>query len=95
MSAIAGSDGCRAAGESLGRVVARREEHHEAQIGLARELGLSVVFHNRNATEDLLRVLREESSGDLTGAAHYFQGDWEYASSLLDMGYYISFAKPL
>ena len=29
------------------------------------------------------------------GAAHYFQGDWDDACQVLDMGFYISLAKPL
>ncbi len=72
-----------------------QEEAFRVQLGIAREQGLAVVFHNRGATEDTLRVLRDESRGGLTGAAHYFQGDWHYASALLDLGFYISVAKPL
>jgi TatD DNase family protein len=72
-----------------------QEDAFRAQIGIAREQVLAVVFHNRQATADTLRVLREEQAGELGGAAHYFQGDWEYAKALLDMGLHISLAKPL
>ncbi|GEM_PF-1727570 len=72
-----------------------QEEAFRAQVGIAREHGLAVVFHNRVATEDTLRVLSDERVGQLGGAAHYFQGDWAYAKSLLDLGLHISFAKPL
>ena len=72
-----------------------QERAFRAQIGIAREQGLAVVFHNRRATEDTLRVLKEERVSELGGAAHYFQGDWEYAKALLDLGIYVSLAKPL
>jgi TatD DNase family protein len=74
---------------------AAQEHAFRAQIGVARELGLAVVFHNREATADTLRVLREERAGDLGGAAHYFQGGWEYAKSVIDLGLMVSLAKPL
>jgi TatD DNase family protein len=72
-----------------------QEAAFRAQIGIAREQGLTVVFHNRLATKDTLRVLKEEHIGELGGAAHYFQGDWAYAKALLDLGVCISLAKPL
>ncbi len=72
-----------------------QEAAFRTQIAIAREQALAVVFHNRMATVDTLRVLREERVGELGGAAHYFQGDWAYASALLDLGLHISLAKPL
>ncbi len=66
-----------------------------AQIDIARERGLAIVFHVREAQEDTLRVLAEERAGELGGAAHYFQGDVPYARAVLDMGFHISLAKPL
>lgn len=72
-----------------------QERAFRGQIGVAREHGLAVVFHNRLAAEDTLRVLKEERVGELGGAAHYFQGDWAYAKALLNLGMHISLAKPL
>ena len=65
------------------------------QIRMAQSAGLAVVFHNREATEDTLRILRETNAGKSGGAAHYFQGSWDYACSLMDMGFHLSLAKPL
>jgi TatD DNase family protein len=72
-----------------------QERAFRAQLGIAREAGLPVVFHMRFATGDMLRVLGEERVSDLGGAAHYFQGSHEEAAAVIDMGCYISLAKPL
>ncbi|MFW6195265.1 MAG: TatD family hydrolase [Chloroflexota bacterium] len=72
-----------------------QERAFRAQIEIARDRRLPVVFHNRDATEPVLRVLREEDARTVGGAAHYFQGDLSYAHALMDMGMFISLAKPL
>ncbi len=66
-----------------------------AQISLAREVGLPVIFHSREAHAETLRVLREEGGYEVGGAAHYFQGDLEAARQVIDLGFYISLARPL
>ena len=65
------------------------------QIGLARELRLPIVFHSREAHDEVLRVLREERAYEVGGAMHYFQGDMDTARAAIDLGFYISLAKPL
>jgi TatD DNase family protein len=68
---------------------------YRAQIGLARELRLPVVFHSREAHEATLEVLREERAYEVGGAMHYFQADRETALKAIDLGFYISLARPL
>lgn len=65
------------------------------QIRLARELRLPIVFHSREADDEVLRVLREERAYEVGGAMHYFQGDMDTARTAIDLGFYISLAKPL
>ena len=65
------------------------------QIRLARELGLPVVFHSRESHEEVFRVLREEKAYEVGGVMHYFQGTMEDAQRAIDMGLYISLARPL
>ncbi|MBI4299484.1 MAG: TatD family hydrolase [Chloroflexi bacterium] len=65
------------------------------QIRLARELKLPIIFHTRDAHEETLRLLKEEQAYQVGGAMHYFQADAATASKCLDMGFYISLAKPL
>ena len=60
------------------------------QVRLARELGLPIVFHSRDAHDEVLRVLREERGYEVGGVMHYFQG-----RNAIDLGFHISLARPL
>jgi TatD DNase family protein len=60
------------------------------QIGLARRLGLPVVIHTREATEDTFRILEEESGGEVGGVFHCFTGDRAMARQAIDAGFHIS-----
>ncbi len=66
-----------------------------AQIGLARELKLPIIFHSREAHSETLRVLREERAYEVGGAMHYFQADMTTAKQAIDLGFYVSLARPL
>jgi TatD DNase family protein len=63
-----------------------------AQVRLARELGLPVVIHTREAESDTLDVLESAGKGELRGVLHCFTGTAELASAALDLGFYISLA---
>lgn len=65
------------------------------QIRLARELGLPIVFHSRESHAEVFRVLREERAYEVGGAMHYFQADEATAMEAIDLGFYISLARPL
>ena len=65
------------------------------QIRLARQLSLPIIFHSREAHRDVLRVLREERAYEVGGAMHYFQVDEDTAREAMDLGFYISLARPL
>ena len=70
-------------------------EAFRTQIRIARELRLPIVFHSREAHGDVLRVLREERAYEVGGVMHYFQADWKTATAAIDLGFYISLARPL
>ncbi len=81
-----------------------QEEAFAAQIEIAKRHDLPVVFHVREHLDDLSRfqaratalsILADHDAGNLGGAAHYFQGNFQYAKKILDLGLKISFAKPL
>ena len=72
-----------------------QEQVFRAHIRLALELELPIVFHTREAAEDTLRLLREEGAQRVGGAWHYFQGEETLAQEAMDMGFFISLAKPL
>ncbi len=65
------------------------------QIRLAREIGYPIVFHSREAHDETFRLLREERAYEVGGVMHYFQGDLNTAKSAIDLGFYISLARPL
>ncbi|MQG38000.1 MAG: TatD family deoxyribonuclease [SAR202 cluster bacterium] len=81
-----------------------QEESFYAQIKIAREHKLPLIFHIREQDDDYdahsardaaLSILKETGAGDIGGSAHYFQGRWSFAEKLLDLGFNISFAKTL
>jgi TatD DNase family protein len=65
-----------------------------AQLALARELGMPVVIHTREAWEDTIAILREHAQG-VQGIMHSFSGTWEHAAACLDVGFLLSFSGPL
>jgi TatD DNase family protein len=69
-----------------------QQQVFRAQVRAARELGLPVVVHTREADEDTLAILREEGAGDVRGVLHCFTGTPALARAGLDLGFYISLA---
>lgn len=62
----------------------------DSLFGLAVELDLPVSIHNRGATGDVARLIREHPG--LRGVMHYFALGWDDAEQFLDLGFYLSFA---
>ncbi len=60
-----------------------------AQIAIALEFDLPVVVHNRDADEDLLKIVSEFSN--LRGVFHCFGSSIEVAHRVLKMGFYLGF----
>ncbi len=69
-----------------------QRERFRNHIRAARETGLPLIVHTREAREDTLRILREEEARDAGGVMHCFTETWEMASAALEMGFYISFS---
>ncbi|ATI32072.1 TatD DNase family protein [Rhodococcus erythropolis] len=60
-------------------------------IDLAKRLGKTLMIHNREADQDLLRVLHEEGAPE-TVVFHCFSSDSEMARACIDAGYVLSFS---
>jgi TatD DNase family protein len=60
------------------------------QIGLARDLNLPIVVHDRDAHQETLDILKSEKAEECGGIIHCFSGDYEMAKKCLDMGFCIS-----
>ncbi|MCU1622558.1 MAG: TatD family deoxyribonuclease [Frankiales bacterium] len=71
-----------------------QEESFRAHIAIAKETGKALVIHDRDAHDDVLRVLREEGAPDVT-VFHCYSGDAAMARLCADAGYYLSFAGPV
>lgn len=67
-----------------------QRERFRTHIRAARALGKPLVIHNRDATEDLLRLMIEENAGEAGGVLHCFTESWEVAQQVLDLGFSIS-----
>jgi TatD DNase family protein len=61
------------------------------QIRLAREVGLPLIIHDREAHDEVVAILREEKADEVGGVLHCFSGDLAMARACLDLGFYISF----
>jgi TatD DNase family protein len=55
-----------------------------AQLRFARKHDLAAVFHQRDAFEDFVEVLRREASGPMRGVVHCFTGSPAEARTLVD-----------
>jgi TatD DNase family protein len=65
----------------------QQQAEFRRQIGLARELRLPLVVHDRDAHEDVLHLLREERASEVGGVLHCFSGDGEMARAAHDLGF--------
>lgn len=65
------------------------------QIRLAKEVNLPIIIHNRDAHEDVLKILKEEHAYEVGGIMHAFSGSVEMAKACIDMNFYISFGGPV
>jgi TatD DNase family protein len=63
----------------------------EKQIELAYKVGLPLQIHNRQAGEDIVKILRHhrKSLQEFPGMFHCFAGDMEILKDALEMGFFI------
>lgn len=68
-----------------------QRERFQAHIEAARETGLPLVVHTRDAEDDTAEILRRETrKGGVTGVLHCFTGSQRLADIALDLGFFIS-----
>ena len=68
-----------------------QRERFEAHIEAARETGLPLVVHTRDAEDDTAEILgRAVKAGGVSGVLHCFTGTADLARKALDLGFYIS-----
>jgi len=84
-----GLDYYRLNGRSVAEMAWQRERFR-VHIHAARASGLPLVVHTRSASDDTLRILREE--GAARGVFHCFTETLAVAAAALELGFYISFS---
>ncbi|MBL1117140.1 TatD family hydrolase [Streptomyces sp. 110] len=71
--------------------MAAQERSFRRHIAIAKEHGKALVIHDREAHDDVLRVLAEEGAPD-TVVFHCYSGDAAMAKICAERGYHMSFA---
>ncbi|WP_128113552.1 TatD family hydrolase [Polynucleobacter necessarius] len=66
----------------------RFRTHIRASIASQKPL----IIHTRSASEDTIRILKEEGAERIGGVMHCFTESFEVARAAMDMGFYISFS---
>jgi TatD DNase family protein len=69
-----------------------QERGFRTHIAAARETGLPLVIHSREADDDMARILEEEmGKGGFTAVLHCFTGGRELAHRAVALGHFVSF----
>ena len=71
----------------------RQQQAFRDQMAMARELGLPVIVHERDAHEDGMKIVEEFP--EITGVFHCYSGSPEMAKWLIARGWYIGFTGVL
>ncbi len=68
-----------------------QKSQFKVHIEAAREAGLPLVVHTRDADEDMAEILKEETGkGAFSGLLHCFSSSRDLAETALDLGLYLS-----
>ncbi|HJV30765.1 MAG TPA: TatD family hydrolase [Bacillales bacterium] len=72
-----------------------QQEVFRKQIRLAKKVKLPIIIHNREATSDIIEILKEEGAEEVGGIMHCFSGSPEIAKECVKMNFYISLGGPV
>jgi TatD DNase family protein len=72
-----------------------QQEVFRKQIRLAKKVKLPIIIHNREATSDIIEILKEEGAEEVGGIMHCFSGSPEVAKECVKMNFYISLGGPV
>lgn len=99
IAVLASDSNCVAVGETgldffrttESKDLAIQEESFRFHINLAKELDKTLMIHDRDSHDAVLKVLDSEGAPRRV-MMHCFSGDAEFAKACLDRGFYLSFA---
>lgn len=69
-----------------------QQDRFRRHIAASRETKKPLIIHMRDATEDTLRMLKEEKADEVGGVMHCFVENWEIAQKAMDLNFMISFS---
>ena len=72
-----------------------QKEVFRKQIALAKRVNKPIVIHNREATEDVMKILKEEDAHEVGGIMHSFIASPEIMKDVIEMNFYISLGGPV
>ena len=67
----------------------KQQDYFDAQLGLAEQLDIPVIIHDRDAHGDVFDMIR--SHKNVRGVMHGYSGSAESARQYANMGFYVSF----
>ncbi len=69
----------------------RQQKSFRSHIVAARDTGLPLIVHTRDAEEDTLAIMRDEmGKGAYSGVIHCFTASGAFADAAIELGFYIS-----
>ena len=66
-----------------------QQEAFRSQIGWAKQMGLPIVIHCREAFDEIFEILDELKDDKLRGIFHCFTGDAAQAEKVISLGFYL------
>ncbi|MBS4175784.1 TatD family hydrolase [Bacillus sp. FJAT-49736] len=72
-----------------------QKEVFRKQIRLAKKVNLPIIIHNREATQDIVEILKEEKASEVGGIMHCFSGSVDTAKECINMNFLISLGGPV
>lgn len=72
-----------------------QQEVFRKQIAIAKETGYPIIIHDRDAHEDVLRILKEEHAEEVGGVMHCFSGDLDFMNECLKLNFMIGLGGPV
>ncbi len=59
----------------------------QTQIDWAKEMSLPVIIHSRESLDQTIGMISSNQNGNLRGIFHCFNGSWEQAQRIMDLGF--------
>jgi len=69
-----------------------QRDRFRTHITAAKETRKPLIIHSRDAKDDTINILADESAAEVGGVMHCFVEDWDIAKKTMDLNFYISFS---